>query len=167
MHWFIFECRNGHEHKAENELRSCGLQTLLPIGKAYRQRKRAGKSSALVTYPLWGGYIMGGGKQVPWPALRSRFENEHCALFGVLCLNKDNEPSPIGPRLLDEIRNRSWLADQSPFDIGDEIKVTEGPFVGRLGKLVDIDDSQAEIVLDMLGKSVRATFHPAHLEKVA
>ena len=165
MQYFIFECRRSLEVKAQSELSALGMDVLLPMAKKFIKRRRhRNKETQEVLLPLWSGYIVGGAEIVNWYQLRKRFDNPNCALLRPLMI--DGEAYPIGPHLVSEIRNRTWLT-LAPFSEGDSVRIERGPFSGYVGKLVDLGDSEAEVMLDLLGKSVLAKFEPAILEKAA
>ena len=161
MNWFIFTCKSAGEEKAAAELRVLDMDVLLPMGKRYVRRVKGKSISQEVIYPLWTGYVVGGAVNVDWPALHRRFDNEHFSLIGPILI--DGEVRPIGPALVEEIRNRSWI-QLKPFDEGDEVRIQKGPFREHTGKILDLTDSSAELVLTILGKSVRASFDPSILE---
>jgi transcriptional antiterminator RfaH len=47
----------------------------------------------------------------------------------------------------------------SPYELGQQIRVTQGPFDGIVATIVELDEKDRIIVLlDLLGKSVRAGF---------
>jgi len=162
MEWFIYRCRSNWEFRAQAELQSLQMTTLLPVEKVFIKGKQHKRPQAKLL-PIWDGYICAGGSSINWPELCRLFSDPSKALSGPLKM--DGVAHPIGPSLVNEIRSRSWI-QLAPFKMGDRVRVHEGPFGGHLGTLVELTDSKAQIIIDMLGKSVPAEFNPATLEKV-
>lgn len=134
-HWYACYTRARHEKQVEAQLNRRGLESYLPMVQQVRQwsdRKKA------VRFPLFPSYVFG----------RFRLGDMHAVLTtpGVSTIVRTNgHPAPIPPGDLDNVKKFvAALADSGlepdprPFLVeGQWVRVTEGPFEGVVGVVVE------------------------------
>lgn len=142
----------------ESIFKQRGFETFLPARKVWRQRNRYKKQKHLTAYPLFVGWIF-----VGWPADEVRWKN----LFGTPCVDwvvsVDGEPYQIPQSAMEDMFDRlgddkttapdreRFMRTHQEFNIGDTVRVIEGPFQGQEVRVVDLSGAKAKALIEILG----------------
>ena len=97
-----------------------------------------------------------------WPPIRSTLGVNCLVTFGVV-------PAKIDDELIGALRSQSEASDVvlSHFEPGEQVLVTDGPFVG-VEAIYQMPDSEGRVMvlLNILSKQVKITVMPASIRKV-
>ncbi len=153
--WYAVYTQPNAEIKAAEHLARQGYAAYLP---RYRRHVRHARAQALVLRPLFPRYLFVGLDRLAqrWRPIRST--------VGVVGLvSSADEPVPVAAEIVDALRRRE---SEGAFDLispaqhlraGDAIRVTRGAFADLVGRFLGAaDDERVFILLDLLGRSVRA-----------
>ena len=155
IEWFVAHTRAKAETVAATNLARQGFAVYCP---RYRKRWRHARREEMRAAPLFPRYIFVGMDiaRARWRAISSTVGVSH--LVGAA-----DRPAPVATAIIDEIRAREdetgWvnLAPEIPFAPGDTVRVTTGALCDQLGLFEGVtDDERVTVLLDLLGREVRA-----------
>ncbi|MBY2911370.1 transcription termination/antitermination protein NusG [Rhizobium leguminosarum] len=167
--WFAIRVMSGREKTVNEALEKAGVEAVVPMrkGPEYRRRGRVIPASFI---PVMTGYVL-----VRFMASDEAFLGvsgmEH--VMGVLggCLNphrvSDKEVKRF--KTLAENGKLDWEKPVCSFKKGEQVRISEGPYVGFLGRIISCrSDAKGDAVVEMeIFRGVTSVLVPlAILEKV-
>ncbi len=146
---------NTHPHKeatAIANLRNQGFETYCPM---VRRRVRHARKTREVLRPLFPGYLFvaGGDESFRLRPVPSTFGVRAVVRVG-------DEPARLDGRFIAALRARERdgviSLPASPFEVGQSIRITDGPFDGTVATIIALDEKDRLVVLmDILSRPVR------------
>ena len=132
--WYAFYTRARHEQRVDLRLRHLGFDTFLPkilVQRQWRDRKK------MIEWPLFPGYIFVRG--TPYDVRKI------VATAGVVSVVRTNgEATPVSVRELENVRRlieallaSGTVAERVPLQPGTLVRVSDGPFKGVEGLIVE------------------------------
>jgi transcriptional antiterminator RfaH len=161
--WYAAYTQLHGEAKAVDHLRNQGYALYLP---RYRRLVRHARKRVLVVRPLFPRYLFVGLDRLTqrWRPIRSTV-----GVVGLVA--SGDEPVPVAPEVIETLRRREQdgafdlLSPAQHLRAGDAVRVIEGPFEDLIGRLLSVaDHERVFILLDLLGRSVRAEVPAAAVE---
>jgi transcriptional antiterminator RfaH len=163
--WYVVQTRPGAERKACAHLQRQGFATYLP---QYSKQRRHGSRVDTLISPLFPRYVF---VNVDMETQRWRCIQSTIGVSRLVC--NGDQPAPIQPRLLDDIRAREderglvTIEPTPPFAHGDKVRVLSGIFSASQGLFDSVtDDQRVAILLDLLGRKVRVCLEMDLVEAV-
>lgn len=161
--WYAAYTQPHAEAKAADHLARQGYSIYVP---QHRRWVRHARRRTLVSRPLFPRYLFVGldPRSQRWRPIRST--------VGVVGLvTSGDEPVPVALEIIDALRRREGegafdlLSPMQALRTGDAVRVTAGPFEDLVGRLLDLaDHERVYVLLDLLGRSVRAEVAAAAVE---
>jgi transcription antitermination factor NusG len=141
--WYAAYTRSRHEKQVEQLLRRQGLDTYLPLRRAWSRRR---DRRATVELPALPGYLF--VRCTLYAEVRAQLKKT----AGILRLVENaGRPCIIPEDQIESLRvvlARSFEAEAHPyFSIGDRVHVVRGPFVGARGRLVRVAAGRHKLVI--------------------
>jgi transcription antitermination factor NusG len=161
--WHVAVTRSRFEKKSNTILMQNGFETYLPLTREFIQWSDRKK---WVEKPLFPGYIfIKFGKKERYNVLCVdgiakivNFENKDCII---------DEKLIIGISELLKNNSKPQLLGDLDCVIGDEVKITQGPFVGMTGKLAKINGKTKIMVAIMaIGQGILLELNGNEVEKI-
>ena len=138
-----------HERKAVAELRAAGIKAYVPMIKRERRSGSHHKRTTItVREPIARGYVFSGGKHAFAKHVKERIGRVH-----------HDELS----RLYRAARQREPRDNPRPFQIGDTVKITAGPFEGAIAKLAK---KRGHKMWEAATGGPRIVVHAANIERL-
>jgi transcriptional antiterminator RfaH len=161
--WHLVHTKVRQERCAKENLERQGLTCYMPEVRAERLRRG---TLAVFDEPLFPRYLFirvdNGLESRGWGAVRSTLGVSRLVTFG-------NQPAKVSDALVRAIRSRAQdsAIPQPYFAVGQQLQVTEGPFVG-IDAVYQMADAQGRVMvlLDILSRPVRLSISPASLQRV-
>lgn len=164
--WYVVRAAGGKEKKAkeyiENEIKRLNLtdyvsQVLIPTEKIYSIRNGKRVSSERIFYP---GYILIEANLTGEIQHLIRNLPHVSGFIAEKQGGKDKEPSPLRQsevdRILGKVDELSERAEEmiTPFRVGEEVKVADGPFNGFDGNIEEIieDKRKLKVAVKIFGR---------------
>lgn len=149
--WYVVHTRPHSEGKAVTHLQRQGYHVFLP---RIRRKIRHARRTQILLAPLFPSYLFVGlnVEREPWRCI-----NSTCGVARLLTQGEIPQPVPHGVvRSLQESMAEDGAINWAPaLNVGQDVRVTDGPFVGLLGKLERMDSpGRVRVLLDLLGRSV-------------
>lgn len=158
LDWFIVEVKPGKKDVARMVCRAKGFGTCLPMRRTRVGRSYYSKPGSTRTYPVLSGYLfIGMSRDTPgWPDLMGpRF------MIGVVGIN--DRPYRLDKCVIDRFLDRyesdyyrrSTVRDTArlpDFKVGDHVRVLAGPLETHIVPVKKMNQKQALIVANILGK---------------
>jgi len=149
--WFVVHAQPKNEMRAVANLDRQGFQTFCPC---VRHTVRHARKSTLTLLPLFPGYVF---VQIDVSVDQWRSINGTRGVIRLITNGDDPVPVPVG--IVEDIKRRispdgamDWT---SSLKVGDQIKISDGPFAKLIGTLEKLDASgRVRVLLDLLGRSV-------------
>jgi transcription antitermination factor NusG len=163
--WYAVYTRSRHEKQVEATLRRGGLETYLPLRRAWSRRQ---DRRVTVELPALPGYLF-----------------VRCALYGevraqlkkttgvIRLVENAGRPCAISAIEIDSLRTvltRSFDAETHPyFNVGDQVQVVRGPFVGAQGHLLRIAPGRHKLVIQVqcVNQAVAVEIDPNDVDRCA
>ncbi len=152
--WYVLRTKTGHEDRVRSRLENkteC-LGVLLP--KMEVMVTRSGKKKRLLK-PLFPGYIF------VQMELRDEFRYEVKNTPGVInFLASGNTPIPVGENEIEDIMSlmdgTETTVVRPDFEVGDNVKIVAGPFMGQTGIINAIDSkrNRFKVIIEIFGKQI-------------
>jgi transcriptional antiterminator RfaH len=168
LRWYLVRTERHRERAAAEAIGELALETYLPIETHFA---RHGRKVRTVSAPLFRGYLFTRFdlERDDWPQIRRA--------HGVVDLICSNEvPLRVPERELEVIRTAegAGLYDTTrqpvapdPFPRGAKVRITGGPFEGRLATVARLaPQRRIEILFEMLNRGVRLQIERMHLERI-
>lgn len=152
--WHAAYTQPNAESKALEHLQHQGYQVYLP---RYRRLIRHARSKAMALRPLFPRYLFVGLDRVTqrWRPIRGTI-----GIVGLVTCGE--EPVPVAKGVIEALRLREsegafdQLSPVQGLQVGDEVRVTEGPFEDLIGRLNGMADRErVYVLLDFLGRIAR------------
>jgi transcription antitermination factor NusG len=159
--WFALVAKPRHEKAVASALRAKGLESFLPL---YDLRQRWGDRNAVVSLPLFPGYLFG----------RFHFSDKSLALstpglFDIVRIGRELAPVPDHEIWALQRVATSGLAAQPYADliVGEAVQMERGPLAGLVGTLVEIKKSMRLVLsVNLLNRSVLIEIDQAWVRSV-
>jgi transcription antitermination factor NusG len=163
--WYAVYTRSRHEKQVEARLRRDGLETYLPLRRAWSRRQ---DRRVTVELPALPGYLF----------VRCALDGEVRAQLkkttGVIrVVESAGRPCAISAIEIDSLRTvltRSFDAETCPyFSVGDDVQVVRGPFVGVQGQLLRIAPGRHKLVIQVQGvnQAIAVEIDPNDVDRCA
>lgn len=162
--WYVLQLKPGGLDRARTNLARQGVQSFMP-----RRRCTARRGGRLVdgSRPLFPGYLfIEVGQNAPaWRSLNATY-----GVAQAVCL-EPGRPVRIPDTIIAALRAASskdgeYMGDPDPFLPGDSVRVVAGPFANVLACVEAAPErDRVFVLLDMMGRDVRATLQPGDLER--
>jgi transcriptional antiterminator RfaH len=162
--WFLVRSKPRQEAVALTNLARQGYESYLPL---FATEKLVRRKSTVVQEPMFARYLFvrldTSGNGQSWSPIRSTVGVSELVCFG-------SRPARVDDALIATLRERETAQQASPttlFATGDNVRITEGAFVG-LEAIYQMNDAEgrAMVLLDLLSKPVAMTIDAASLRKV-
>jgi len=163
MNWYAVYTQPHAEPKALEHLLRQGYGAYLP---RFRTKVSHARRRQTMLRPLFPRYLFAGVDRatMPWRPILST--------VGVSqIVGTREEPTPVPTEIIAAIREREDSGAFDRFDcrqnlrLGDLVRVTAGAFEDMLGRLVELrDQDRVVLLLEMLGRTVRAQFRAEVVE---
>jgi len=162
-HWYLIHTKIRQEGVALENLERQGFECFLPLIRAEKLRRGALQVVQEALFPRYLFIRLGTGlESQSWSPIRSTTGVSRLVTFG-------QTPAKINDELVAELRLQSASEDAQlrHFEPGEQVVVTDGPFVG-LEAIYQMADAQGRVMvlLDILSKQVKLSVPPAHLRKI-
>ncbi len=161
--WFLIHTKIRQEQIALDNLQRQGFECFLPLVRAEKLRRGALK---VVQEPLFPRYLftrLGTERESQsWGPIRSTLGVSRLVTFG-------QTPASIEAELVAEIRDRTERTDVQlrHFQPGEQVTVTEGPFLGMEAVYQMTDgEGRVMVLLNILSKQVKLTVAPTSVRKL-
>ena len=153
--WFVAKTRPNGEHKALFHLRRQGFETYLP---QFLRRISHARRISWQPRPLFPSYLFVAMSETQnrWRAINSTIGISH-----LIC--DDRGPIPIPSGIIENLRDTEderglvLTGRRIPFKKGAPVQIMSGAFADHIGRFEGAtDDERVVILLDLLGREVRA-----------
>ena len=161
--WYLIHTKIRQERMALDHLERQGFECFLPLILAEKLRRGA---LQVVREPLFPRYLfirLGTGlESQSWSPIRSTTGVSRLVSFGQV-------PAKIDDELVGELRAQSEASEVvlRHFEPGEQVVVTDGPFVG-VEAIYQMPDAEGRVMvlLNILSKQVKMSVPPASIRKV-
>ncbi len=161
--WFLAQFKPNSHYIAERNLTRQGFRTFLPMQK---QTSRARGRFVTKLRPLFPGYLL-----VALDLMRGdwRVVNSTYGVSRLVSLGK--EPTPVPKGLVRDLMSRcdreGTLLVDNPFQPGDEVMLTSGPFTEFVATIERITpDRRIYVLMELMGAQTRVAVCPESLRAV-
>jgi transcription antitermination factor NusG len=156
--WYCGRVSPGRERAFERGLRRFAIPTYFPVhlrsvDRPYYDWRIKATASRPYTreFPLFPGYVFAAFDQSEWPLIRERIA------YKPNWLNFGSGPVQIPVELIEQLQANErdgfvQLQSDDKFQVGDELKITEGILAGRVGLLAS-DPDQRVLTLHLIAES--------------
>lgn len=156
--WYLVQCKPNSEKVALRNLKNQGFFAFLPMQNLTRRKGAAFETKLL---PLFPGYIF--VSQEPAAGQWRKINNTR-GVARLVCLAAD--PTPVPQTIMDQLFARcdttSVFQQSANLVAGDDAKITQGPFAGSIGKIIDIaPDQRVHLLFNFMGQKSTLTIDGA------
>lgn len=153
--WFVTKTHPNSEQKASFHLRRQGFDIYLP---RYLRRVSHARKVSWQPRPLFPSYLF---VAMPGPEQRWRAINSTVGVAHLICDERGPVPVPAGIvealRSEEDDRGLVLTGRKIPFEKGAEVQIMSGAFADHVGRFDgSTDDQRVVILLDLMGRQVRA-----------
>jgi transcriptional antiterminator RfaH len=161
--WFLIHTKIRQERVALENLERQGFECFLPLMRAEKLRRGALQVVQEALFPRYLFIRLGTGlESQSWAPIRSTLGVSRLVTFGLI-------PAKIDDELIGVLRDQSEDSDVvlRHFEPGEQVVVTEGPFVGveAIYQMADAE-GRVMVLLNILSKQVKMSVPPASIRKV-
>ena len=161
--WYLIHTKIRQERVALDNLERQGFECFLPLMRAEKVRRGALQVVHEALFPRYLFIRLGTGlESQSWAPIRSTLGVSRLVTFGLI-------PAKIDDELIGALRTQSETSDLvlRHFEPGEQVIVTDGPFVG-VEAFYQMADSEGRVMvlLSILSKQVKMTVMPASIRKV-
>ncbi len=162
--WFVFYTKSRQEKKVNELLLKKKFEPFLPMQQVMRQWSDRKKK---VTVPLFNSYI--------FVLVEEHRISEVLQVAGIAWnIRHNDKPAVLHQSELDTIQRfieTGWLieagADFSQVEVGDMVKVLDGPLKGAIGRLTSVHNRhQFSVVLESIGQVITAQIDKLAVRKL-
>lgn len=154
--WVVVSTHPHREAEARGNLERQSFTTYCPV---IRKRITVARRSREVLRPLFPGYMFVAleAGESRWRPLLSTYGVRRVLRCGdELSLLDGGFVTALKAREIEGVIERP----QTPFEIGQSISITEGPFEGLVAQIVGLEDKdRVAVLLELLGKPARTVLH--------
>ena len=161
--WYLIHTKIRQERVALENLERQGFECFLPLMRAEKLKRGALQVVQEALFPRYL-FIRSGSGSVShsWAPIRSPMGVSRLVTFGLI-------PAKIDDDLIGVLRNQSESSDVvlRHFEPGEQVVVTDGPFVGveAIYQMADAE-GRVMVLLNILSKQVKMSVPPASIRKV-
>jgi transcriptional antiterminator RfaH len=161
--WYLIHTKIRQERVALENLERQGFECFLPLIRAEKLRRGALQVVQEALFPRYLFIRLSTDlESQSWSPIHSTTGVSRLVTFG-------QAPGKISDELVTELRTQTASEDVQlrHFEPGEQVVVTDGPFVGleAIYQMADAED-RVMVLLDILSKQVKLSVPPAHLRKV-
>lgn len=163
--WYLAQCKPGQEHITASHVTRRDLAEVFLPRETRRHRWRGRWQETL--RPVFPGYLFLApvGSQPDWPAICTARGLSRLVAFG------GAGPARLPRGLIETLRQRcndeGILEHACMFHIGDQARLTDGPFCDLVGRIEALETGdRIRLLLDMMGREVRVTARRDTLDQV-
>ena len=162
-HWYLIHTKIRKEQVALENLERQGFECFLPLIRAEKLRRGALLIVQEALFPRYLFIRLGTGlESQSWSPIRSTVGVSRLVTFG-------QTPAKIDDELVAQLRVKSESAEVQSrhFEPGEQVVVTEGPFVGveAIYQMAD-GEGRVMVLLNILSKQVKMAVTPASIRKL-
>ena len=161
--WYLIHTKIRQERVALENLERQGFECFLPLMRAEKLKRGALQVVQEALFPRYLFIRLGSGlESQSWAPIRSTLGVSRLVTFGLI-------PAKIDDDLIGVLRNQSESSDVvlRHFEPGEQVVVTDGPFVGveAIYQMADAE-GRVMVLLNILSKQVKMAVPPASIRKV-
>lgn len=179
MHWFVLQCLSGQEFKVKEnidrrvqieEMGDLVEQVLIPTEKVSEVKMGKKREMTRKFYP---GYIL--GRLALYNDDNSI--NERTWHFiqdtpGIIGFVGGEKPAPLRQHEVDNILNqiedkREKVTPKVNFDVGETVKINDGPFENFTGDVEEITDKGVRVSVSIFGRTAPVELEYWQVEKIS
>jgi len=161
--WFLVHSLPKSERKAEWHLGAQGFRTFLP---QFQRTVRHARKLRTVRAPVFPGYLF-----IILDLERDRWLSVRSTVGVARLFTQDGRPAPVPVGIVESLVHRSagnLMRLDSGLVEGKTVRILSGPFADFVGTLARLDDSgRVQVLLQMMGTSVRVMLHRSALSSAA
>ncbi|WP_296766799.1 transcription termination/antitermination NusG family protein [Sediminimonas sp.] len=165
INWHLLLCKPNQNHIALRHLSRIGVDVFMPqhmVERRWRGRFKPERQ------PVFAGYIFFGVSPngAHWQKIRTLPGVSQLIGFGSSGLAQ--VPGDLVSELMQRCDTSGLLQPHEDFEVGDDIRITKGPFRDFASKIERIDaEKRIHVLLDLLGQKTRVTLDPAQVRRRA
>lgn len=161
--WYLIHTKIRQERVALENLDRQGFECFLPLIRAEKLRRGQLQVVQEALFPRYLFIRLGTGlESQSWSPIRSTVGVSRLVTFG-------QTPAKIDDTLVSELRARSDSTEVQlrHFEAGEQVVVTDGPFVGvdAIYQMAD-GEGRVMVLLNIMSKAVKMAVSPASIRKV-
>ena len=161
--WYLIHTKIRQERVALENLERQGFECFLPLMRAEKLKRGALQVVQEALFPRYLFIRLGSGLgSQSWAPIRSTLGVSRLVTFGLI-------PAKIDDDLIGVLRNQSESSDVvlRHFEPGEQVVVTDGPFVGveAIYQMADAE-GRVMVLLNILSKQVKMSVPPTSIRKV-
>jgi len=162
--WYILLCKPNQNHIAARHLTRLPVEVFMPYHMATIRQNRHFRRQRR---PLFAGYIFIGADTERMPWRRIRTTPGVSQVIGSGSTGPSKVPSEIIAGLVQRCDEHGMLQAEADLAIGDQIKITSGPFAEFVSTVEHIDgDQRIHALLDLLGAKRRVAVDSCHVTRL-
>lgn len=149
--WYVVHTRPHNEARAIFHLRQQGFRTFCPF---LRKSVRHARKTELRLSPLFTNYLFLNldVTQERWRSINGTF-----GVARIIMQDETPQPVPVGviEGLLSRADDDGVIDFSTPFWVGQDVRLTDGPFTDFVGRLEYLDaQGRVRVLLDLMGRGV-------------
>ena len=149
--WYVVHAQPKNEMRAVPNLERQGYHTFCPC---MRHTVRHARKSRLTLVPMFPGYVF-----VQMDVSVEQWHSINGTRGVIRLITNGDNPVPVPVGIVEDLQRRispdGALDWASKLKIGDQVKISDGPFAAFVGTLEKLDASgRVRVLLDLLGRSV-------------
>jgi transcription elongation factor/antiterminator RfaH len=162
--WYVVQTQNFAEIRAMTHLERQGYRVFYPC---YRKVIHHARKQTRSIQPLFPSYLF-----LQLDAFQHRWRSVNGTRGVVRLLTQGEYPIPVPRGVVESLQAHAGddgaLAWAPSLEVGQIVRVSEGPFAELVGKLERLDaDGRVCVLLDLLGRSVSVNLHCGALDPAA
>jgi len=162
--WYVVQTQPFAEVRATTHLRRQGYRVFCPC---YRKIIHHARRRTIALQPLFPSYLF-----LQFDISRDRWRSVNGTRGVVRLLAHGEHPNPVPRGVVEPLQAHTGAdgaLDWAPsLEVGQIVRVAEGPFAELVGKLKRLDaDGRVCVLLDLLGRSVPVSLHCGALDPAA
>ncbi|HYM33002.1 MAG TPA: transcriptional activator RfaH [Candidatus Cybelea sp.] len=156
IRWFVVQTQANAEARACRHLNEQGFATYLP---RYLKQRRHARRTERVARPLFPRYLF-----VAFDPQAARWRAVHSTVGVSRLVGRGEVPTPVPDAVVAALRAREDAEGFFPVDqrirfaVGEAVRIVSGAFADAVGRFQSMDDdARVVVLLDLLGRQVKAT----------